>query len=128
MLPPKQMVSPKQRKLLKLYDALNETDQQSVLAFAEFLSSRDSDAAPEPESIAAFPEPQHIAAGDNESVVAAIKRLSKTYHMLNKDDLLHQASSLMGGHILHGRSAEDVIAELETLFDKAYADAKREFE
>ena len=49
-----------------------------------------------------------------------MRRLSDTYFMLNKDTLLHEASSLMSQHILQGREAIEVIDELEILFKKFY--------
>ena len=40
--------------------------------------------------------------------------------MLEKSVVLHEASALMGAHVMQGRSANEVIDELETLFRKAY--------
>jgi hypothetical protein len=38
-----------------------------------------------------------------ESVVAAIKRLSKTYEMLDRGPMLNETSALMSAHVLQGR-------------------------
>jgi hypothetical protein len=41
--------------------------------------------------------------------------------MLERGDLLHEASSLMSAHVLQGRAAAQVIDELEDLFARHYA-------
>lgn len=120
MLPPKKN-SPKQqgaqRDLLRLFDSLNSTDQQSLLAFAQFLAQRDGLVATE---LRVPQEPLEIPRPAGESVVHAIRRLSETYPMLNKDELLHEASNLMSSHVLHGNPAEAVIDKLEALFADAF--------
>lgn len=106
-------------RLLALFAALGEQDQQALLAFAEFLQSRapaqldgaDADQVPAPEPI---PRPQQ------ETVVAAIKRLSRSYHMLDKREVLHQSSALMAEHVMQGKEAEQVIDELEAVFERSY--------
>jgi hypothetical protein len=55
-------------------------------------------------------------------VVAAIRRLRRTYPMLDGSAMLTQASSLMAAHVLHGRSAVSVIDELEALFKERFED------
>jgi len=108
-----------QRKLLKLFKDLNDKDQSVLIAFAEFLSKREdsSDSESEPNI---SPDPLPINRPEEESVVAAIKRLSASYKMLDTDSLLTETSSLMTAHLMHGRSAPDVIDELEALFLKEY--------
>ncbi|MBL4762607.1 MAG: hypothetical protein JKY93_07915, partial [Gammaproteobacteria bacterium] len=56
----------------------------------------------------------------NETVIAAVKRLSNNYFMLDKDVLLHKTSALMTAHMLQGRESEAVIADLEALFEGEY--------
>ena len=46
-------------------------------------------------------------------MIAAIRRLSQTFHMLNKDELLHETSALMTAHVMHGKPAGQVIDELD---------------
>ena len=116
MLAPKQNLPADQRKLLRFYSSLGEQDRASLLTFAEFLSQRE-DAAQEPLVIT---EPESIPRPEEESVVAAIKRLSKTYHMLDKSELFHETSDLMTAHVMQGRAAPDVIDELEVLFKDKY--------
>ena len=55
-----------------------------------------------------------------ESVIAAVKRLSATYPMLNKDSMLHETSALVAQHLIHGRHATEVIDELEMIFLQRY--------
>lgn len=57
---------------------------------------------------------------EEESVVAAIKRLSESYHMLERSALLTETSSLMTAHVMHGRTADEVIDDLEALFQRHY--------
>ena len=53
-------------------------------------------------------------------MVNAIKRLRASYFMLNADDLLNETSSLMAQFMIQGRAADDVIDELEQVFDSHY--------
>lgn len=91
-----------------------EQAQKSVLDFCDFLYAQN------PTSNNEILSPKKIARPDSESVVLAMRRLSDTYYMLNKDDLLHEASGLMSQHILQGKDATEVIDELEVLFEKFY--------
>ena len=116
VLPPRQL-SAEQRELLQCYDAIDEQDRASLLAFGQFLASRATAAEP-CESVVA--EPRRIPRPDKESVVAAIKRLSSSYFMLDARAMLDDTASLMSGHILQGRRAEQVIDDLEDLFLEHY--------
>ncbi|MCW8891154.1 MAG: hypothetical protein OQL20_10905 [Sedimenticola sp.] len=117
MLLPKQKLSEDVRKLVKLYSGLNEQDKLSVLAFAEFLVQRSDGEAATEDDVVSF-EPVLLPRPERESVVAAIKRLSAVYPMLEKSELLTETSSLMTAHIMQGRAAKDVIDELEILFSR----------
>lgn len=123
MLPQIPNLSNDQRRLLRIYKGLGEQDRTSLLAFAEFLEQRSSDTGDEVETNLS-PEPIPIPRPEEESVVAAIKRLSSSYHMLDRSTLLTQTSSLMTAHLIHGRSAIDVIDELEELFAKQYTEQR----
>ena len=57
---------------------------------------------------------------EEESVIAAVRRLSQTYHMLDKGQMLHETSSLVTAHVVQGRPAPEVIDELQTLFESRY--------
>ncbi len=103
-----------EKKLLEQYQALPDEAKKSLSDFCEFLTDKYSETTSE------VATPKDIPRPANESVVLAMRRLSETYYMLNKDNLLHEASSLMSQHILQGREAEEVIDELEELFKKFY--------
>lgn len=111
---------PEARRLLQLHGELGPADRATLLAFAEFLVARGD--TPPVEAAGETPPPEIIPRPAQESVVAAMRRLSATYHMLDKGKVLHEASSLMGAHIMHGRAAADVIDDLEALFRRAYDD------
>jgi hypothetical protein len=53
-------------------------------------------------------------------VVKAIKRLSESYFMLDKDHMINETSALMAQHIMQGRAAAEVIDELEAVFSRHY--------
>lgn len=101
------------KRLKHIYSALPAAEQKSLLDFAEFLLSRVEQHSPPLEI-------NLIARPPTESVVAAIKRLSQTYPMLDKGQLFHETSALMTQHLMQGRPAAEVIDELETLFMKHY--------
>ena len=103
-------------KLLNQFNDLPEESQKSLLDFCDFLSAQN------PVLDKTIPLPKDISRPADESVVLAMRRLSDTYFMLNKDSLLHEASGLMSQHILQGRDAVEVIDELEVLFNKFYTE------
>jgi hypothetical protein len=108
-----------ERRLLRSFRMLVAADRETLLAFAEFLVQRDkvpSEPHPGPRDPAPLPRPIQ------ESVVAAIKRLSKTYAMLDRGPMLNETSALMSAHVLQGRPAEEVIDDLEALFARHYRD------
>ncbi|MGD9299096.1 MAG: hypothetical protein PVG09_05270 [Thiohalocapsa sp.] len=119
MLPPNliqgQPSSADERRLLRRFRGLDASAREMLLAFADFLAERGTvmtdaaaaDPLPEP-----APEPRPAA----ETVVAAIKRLRRSYPMLDSGTMLQETSQLMAAHILQGREAAAVIDELEALF------------
>ncbi|HEB58817.1 MAG TPA: Crp/Fnr family transcriptional regulator [Gammaproteobacteria bacterium] len=109
-----------EKKLLECYRGLRDDERRTLLEFAEFLASRHEARTPD------VSEPEHQPAPDNETVVAAIKRLSATYRMLDRGKMLHEISSLMAQHVMQGREAPDVIAELEDIFARKYADYRED--
>ncbi|MFO7604336.1 MAG: Crp/Fnr family transcriptional regulator [Gammaproteobacteria bacterium] len=106
----------KQQKLLDYYQRLPAEHAETLLAYAEFMAQRFGQLAQ------GSVEMQNIPRPEDESVVAAIKRLSATYPMLDKTKIFHDTSSLMAQHILHGKAAVEVIDELEALFQQEYND------
>lgn len=105
------MITPLQH-LREIFAQLPPAEQQTLLAFAEFLHSR----LPLPAPVQAHILPRPV----DESVVAAIKRLSKSYPMLDKAKMLDKTSLLMTEHVLSSRDKVEVIDELEKLFLEHY--------
>jgi len=114
-------VNEQSKKLIAIFDTLSTDSQQSVLDYAEFLSQRDcaiqSSVPDEPDQ---KQQPVHKPRPENENIINAIKRMRATYFMLNTDELLNSTSALMTQHIVHGRAADEVIDELEALFESHY--------
>ena len=118
MLPPKQALDPFERELLALLRRLGDSQKTSLLDFARFLAQQGEslDKGGEERPV----EPLDLPRPENEKVVAAIRRLAQNYPMLNRNALLHETSSLMTAHVMHGRDATEVIDQLEALFHGAY--------
>ncbi len=111
------------RELLRLFHGLQAADRRSLMDYLQFLQQRAEAADPAPagaSEAAPVATPLEIPRPENESVVAAIKRLSKAYFMLDRSSLLNEASLLMSAHLLQGRPAPEVIDELERLFAQRY--------
>ena len=101
---------------------LSQTHQQSVVDFAAYLVEQ----YPQDSVSDQIYDPRPVERPDEETVVGAIKRLKQTYHMLDTDELLNQASDLMGQHILQGRAAESVIDDLQDLFESRYEEYRQQ--
>ena len=110
-----------EQQLLDLFAGLDEDGQSSLLAFAEFLSTRKSAPpvvpARQPVSV---PEPEKVERPADESIVAALKRLAKTYPMLDKSEMLGATSDLVATHVMQGTEPVQVIDQLETIFAEHY--------
>ena len=117
MFPPVKKPPRDQRRLLELFSDLDDQDKASLTSFAEFLAQRQKE---DPASAQPPPEPEDIVRPEKESVVAAIKRLSKTYYMLDTQRIFNETASLMTAHVMQGRPAAEVIDELELLFEQQY--------
>lgn len=109
-----------ERKLIKNFKSLDSSNQETLIAFSEFLSSRSNQKDSLKDKTVLVDEPLDIPRPESESVVKAIKRLSTTYPMVDKEDILHPISDLMTSHIIQGKKASDVIDALETLFENEY--------
>lgn len=109
------------KRLLDLFGQLAEEQQETLLAFAEFLVAR-PDLADEPEPS----EPRPIERPAEETVVMAIRRLTRTYPMLDRRKLFGEASRFMTEHALAGRPANEVIDELEAVFARHYERMRNE--
>lgn len=106
------------KRLGQVFGALSPEDKKTLLAFAEFLLSRAG--APADAGEQGPLEPGRIDPKPGETVVAAIKRLSQSYPMLDRGKMLNDTSTLMSAHVLRGRPREVVIQELEALFQRCY--------
>lgn len=109
-----------EQRLLELLGQLGAVDQASLLAFAEFLCSRQPVVAagnPPPQEIA---EPVPVERPPAESVVAGLKRLARTYPMLDKSEMLSATSDLVATHIMKGTDPAAVIDRLEDIFREHY--------
>jgi len=108
------------KRLVQVFGLLPSEDKKSLLSFAEFLLSRAGTRMDNGEQGPL--EPRRIDPKPGETVVAAIKRLSQSYHMLDRGKMLNDTSTLMSAHVLQGRSREVVIVELNALFERCYQD------
>jgi hypothetical protein len=105
-----------EKKLLSIFSDLDDNDQNSLMAFAEFLLQK----AKQEGRLVVTEQPLDIPRPGEERVVAAIKRLSATFPMLKKDGMLNETAALMSEHIVQGRPAVEVIDELEIVFQQKY--------
>jgi hypothetical protein len=116
-------------KIIGVLESLSAADQAAVISFAEFLLSRATTVKAVPVSAPAvaveIPEPELGPRPQDEKVVAAVKRLSKAYYMLDKSKMLGVTSDLVTQHILQGRGAKEVIDELEQVFADHYRQLKQ---
>lgn len=101
------------RRLLHYFGELPRAQKQALLEYAEFLHGRHR-----VHHVAA--EPLDIARPGDESVVGALKRLRRTYPMLDAQKLLAETSELMSKHLTGGRGVIEVIDELEIVFRRHY--------
>ena len=116
-----------QQRLQQLFAALDAQDRSSLLAFAEFLAGRRQTAPAVTEqrpAPVAVPEPENIQRPEVESIVAALKRLSKTYPMLDKGEMLGATSDLVATHVMQGTEPPLVVDQLEAIFAEHYRKLK----
>lgn len=112
--------SAQERDLLRIFRALSDGDKASLQAFAAFLLERTTPAEAMAQAEMESSIPKDIPRPEFETVIGAIKRLSETYYMLDRSQMLHDTSNLMTGHLLQGRDAMEVIDELEVLFQRHF--------
>lgn len=103
-----------EKQLLDFFERLAPEQQDRLIAFAEFLGGSAADAA------GAASEPVAIPRPDGETVPMAIRRLVRTFPMLDRKRLMAEASQFMAQHALEGRPAHEVIDELEAMFARHY--------
>ena len=102
-----------EKTLLEIFERLAPAQQEMLISFAEFLTD-------EPASRLG----DSVATSAEETVRLAIRRLLRTYPMLDRRALMAEAAQLMARHALGGRGAREVIADLELLFTRHYKKIK----
>ena len=114
-----------QQQLTELFRQLTAGDQLTLLAFAEFLAGRSTPgtAAVTREPVV-IPEPEAIERQPGESVVGALKRLAKTYPMLDKTKMLGATSDVVASTIMQGTDPVAAINQLESIFREHYEKLK----
>lgn len=122
MLPnmPQMQGSKEERKLCKIYKQLSEVDRHSLLRFADFLLNSQEETSEKSHSEPISSKPLDIPRPKKESVIKAIRRLTATYPMIDKDSLFEKTSTLMTEHVMQGRAADNIIDELEEIFAHKY--------
>jgi gamma-glutamyltranspeptidase len=104
------------KKIMALFAGLGAGERATLIAFAEFLCERQGAERDMDRAV----EPLWIERPESETVPEALKRLHKTYAMLEASDLLTEAAELMTQHVMQGRAATDVIDDLQALFERHY--------
>lgn len=98
-------------RLLELYGRLSPAHRRGLLEHAARLAaSVPSDAQPP----RAADRPAH------ETVVQAIRRLTRAYPELERGKLMGVAARCLAEHMIEGREADAVIAELEAMFAREH--------
>ena len=117
-------MSSREEQFLTILEQLSTSDQNTLIAFAEFLLVRSDQIQIDVQETSIIrtvvPEPEDIPRPEKESVVVAIKRMSATYPMINKQTMLDEISPLMSQHMMEGRDAVEVIDDMEEVFRKRY--------
>jgi hypothetical protein len=105
-----------ERELLDLFGRLAPAQQDKMIAFAELLAGGAPDVSRGERVI--------IARSTRETVTMALRRLVRSYPMLDRRRLMGEASQLMAQHALEGRAASEVIDDLEAMFERHYKKMK----
>ena len=114
-----------EKHLLQLFSQLTAGDQASLLAFAEFLTSRGaSETTAVRRKPVVIPDPEQINRPQQESIVGCLKRLAKTYPMLDKNEMLKATSDLVATNIMQGGDTVAAVDELEHIFRNHYEQLK----
>jgi hypothetical protein len=104
-----------EKVLLKKFRLLPEAQKQALADYAEFLSQR---YAEEPEPVPQ--QPLDIPRPQQETVIKAIQRLSKTYPMLDSKELFEKTSTYMMRNLMQGEDNDMLIDEMEVFFKERY--------
>lgn len=110
------MADEAEARLLDIFRALSGGDRHALQAYAEFLAVRGGMRAADAVAGEWHPEPRP----EGETVVMAIRRLTRSYPMLDRRKLMGHTAQLMAEHALQGRAAGEVIDALEVVFERHY--------
>ena len=110
-------ISSIERTLLEYFNNLNESKQEQLIDFALFLNNQEQGSN---DLSNKKKEPANIPRPENESVIQAISRLSKTYSMLSKTKLLAPASELLSSSVMQKADPKATIDKLEIEFKNNY--------
>jgi hypothetical protein len=112
-------VKTEKQKLVQLFEGLDQQGRDSLMDYADFLFNKLQQNAPAKEQNIKH-QPLDHPRPEEESVLAAIKRLRASYFMIDTDGMINQTSSLVTQFMLQGRPANEVIDDLEQLFNEHY--------
>lgn len=105
------------QRLLTIWRNMQEVDRHAWIKFGEFLTAQ-ADGMAEQSPVGAEPLP--IPKPEQESAVQALKRLKRTYPMIEADAvLLGEAAQLVMQRVMGATDAE-LIPKVETLFADRY--------
>ena len=110
-----------EQALLKAFRQMTPTARCTLVDFADYLSRRHPVTAPPVSD-----QPLQVPRPSEESVIAAIRRLAKTYPMLDSDSVFSGATTLMTRHVMGQQAAVEVIDELEAMFKACYDNLHRD--
>ena len=110
-----------EQSLLKAFRQMTPTAQCTLVDFANYLSRQYPVVTPPGSE-----QPLQVPRPVEESVIAAIRRLAKTYPMLDSDNVFSAATTLMTRHIMGQQATVEVIDELEAMFKASYDDLHRD--
>ena len=118
-------------RLVQIFDLLAPDQRDAVLSFAEFLIDRNRRPGDAPvrerseASAGALAQPVFEDRPEDETVTAALLRLSRVYHMLDTDVLVERASDeLLSRDAIASTSQRGLVDELERFFAEHYQRAK----
>ncbi|GAB0055995.1 hypothetical protein SIID45300_00294 [Candidatus Magnetaquicoccaceae bacterium FCR-1] len=111
---------PEKRALLDLWRELEAGERQTLLRFGRFLiSDRPQTGSGAPTEVVPV-EPLAIPRPEVESAVAGLKRLKRTYPMIEADGaVLSEASRILMGKVT-GATDREIIDQLEVFFGGCY--------
>lgn len=118
-------------RLVQMFDLLSPTHRETVLSFAEYLVDRNrrpGDASVRDRSevsAGVLAQPAFEERPEDETVTAALSRLTRVYHMLDTDTLVERASDeLLSRDAIASMSQRGLVDELERFFAEHYQRAK----